>query len=169
MGMLSLVLHWIHLLSVVIWIGGVSYILFILLGNMRLISLRDRARFVPRILRRFLTVVWISIAAIVVSGVYRVVFVMRITSIEQLIFTRYGNILGIKLLLVIALIAVALSVTRRVYPRVVKHVSTHYDENPNNYVCSECGNVVGSIRSHLETGFLLAVVIIFLAAMLRGA
>ena len=167
--MLSLVLHWIHLLSVVLWIGGVGYVLFVLLGNMRFISLRDRARFVPRILRRFLIVVWASIFAIVVSGVYRVVFVMGITNVEQLIFTRYGNILGIKLLLVIILIAVALSVTTRVYPRTVRHVITHSNDSPDNYVCADCGRIVGSIRGHLEAGFLLAVVIIFLAAMLRGA
>ncbi|HIQ29901.1 MAG TPA: hypothetical protein EYH45_04985 [Candidatus Caldiarchaeum subterraneum] len=167
--MLSLVLHWIHLLSVVLWIGGVGYILFVLLGNMRFISLRDRARFVPRILKRFLVIVWLSIAAIIISGLYRVIFVMHITSVEQLIFTRYGNILGLKIILVVALITVALRITTKVYNRTVHHVAKHVDDEPNSYTCAECGSIVGSIRNHLEVGFLLSVVIIFLAAMLRGA
>ena len=167
--MLSLILHWIHLISVVLWIGGVGYVLFVLLGNMRFISLRDRAKFVPRILKRFLTIVWISISAIIISGLYRVVFVMRITNVEQLVFTRYGNILGLKIILVAALVIVALRVTTGVYPKTVQHVATHIDDKPDEYACGKCSSIVGSMRNHLEAGFLLALIIIFLAAMLRGA
>ena len=167
--MLSLFLHWLHLLGVVFWIGGIGYIIFVLLPNMSTIALRDRAKLVPRILKRFLKVVWISIFIIVLSGLYRVIFVMRITTIEQLIFTRYGNILGIKILLVIALITVALSVTLRVYRRTVSHVTTHNNDSPDSYSCPLCKNIIGSMQLHLETGLALAFIIIFLAAMLRGA
>ena len=167
--MLSLFLHWLHLLGVVFWIGGVGYIVFVLLPNMPTIALRDRAKLVPKLLKRFLKIVWISIAVIVLTGLYRVFFVMKITTIEQLIFTRYGNILGIKILLVIALITVALSVTLRVYRRTVSHVITHSNDSPDSYSCPACKNIVGSIQLHLETGLALAFIIIFLAAMLRGA
>jgi len=167
--MLSLFLHWVHLLSVVFWIGGVGYVVLVLLPNMRLIALRDRARFVPVMMRRFLTVVWISIALIVFSGLYRVLFVMQITTLEPFFFTRYGNILLLKLVLVAALIGVAASVSYRVYPRTVRHVITHLNDEPSVYSCKECSWVVGSIKNHLETGLAVAAVIIFLAAMLRGA
>ncbi|MDJ0269363.1 MAG: CopD family protein [Aigarchaeota archaeon] len=167
--MLSLLLHWVHLLSVVVWIGGVAYTVLVMLPNMQLIALRDRARLVPRILSRFLKIVWTSIALIAVSGLYRVVVVLNITGIEPLLLSRYGNILTLKLLLVAALIAVAASLTVRIYPRIVSHVATHINDGPDAYKCPACGSIVGTIRLHLKTGLALAAVIIFLAATLRGA
>ena len=166
--MLSVVFYWLHIIGVVFWIGGVAYIVLVLSPSLGLISLRDRARFVPKILRRFLVVVWISIAIIVASGIYRLVFVMGMRSLEPLFFTVYGNILSIKLLLVSALIGIAASISLRVYPRTVAHVSMHADEGPEVYACPACRTVAGSISRHVTLGLLLALAIIFLAVMLRN-
>jgi len=167
--MLSTFFHWLHLLGVVFWIGGVGYVVLVLLPSMPLIALRDRAKLMPRLLKRFLTVVWVSIALIASSGLYRVFFILGITAPEQFYYTWYGNLLAVKLATVIALIGVALLVTFRLYPRAVRHVQTHANEGPDSYKCPACATVAGSIRTHLETGLALGVVIIFMAAMLRGA
>ena len=167
--MLSLVLHWIHLLSVVFWIGGVAYLLLVLLPNLRLIALRDRAKLVPELFRRFMVVIWVSIALITVSGLYRVFFVLGFDSLNDLTASYYGNVLLIKLLLVAALFGVALSVTFRVRPSVVSHVKTHLNDPPESYACAMCKSVAGPLRAHLALGLALASVIILLAALLRGA
>lgn len=57
MEMISTILHTLHLLALVFWIGGVGYILFVLMPSLPVVSLRDRARLVPRLLSRFLTIV----------------------------------------------------------------------------------------------------------------
>jgi hypothetical protein len=75
----------------------------------------------------------------------------------------------LKLVLVAALIAVALSVTVRVYPRTVSHLKTHQNDQPAEYRCSKCGEVTDFIKAHLTAAVLLSVFIIFAAALLRGA
>jgi len=167
--LLSTFMHWLHLVSVVFWIGGIGYILFVLMPGIPMTSLRDRARMMPILLRRFLTVVWISIALLTVTGLFRVIYIIRITSIEPLILSHYGNLLLLKIILVTALIAVATSVTLRQYPRTLKHLKTHHDDPPESYKCQQCRSIVGSLRSHLDTGLALALVILFIAALLRGA
>jgi len=167
--MITTILHTLHLLAVVFWIGGVGYTLFVLIPALPTVSLRDRAVLVPRLFRRFLTLVWLSIAVVASTGLYRAVAVMGISSINSLTGTYYGNILLLKLVLVAALIAVALSVTVRVYPRTVSHLKTHQNDQPTEYRCSKCGDVTGFIKAHLTAAVLLSVFIIFAAALLRGA
>jgi uncharacterized membrane protein len=58
--MIATILHTLHLLAVVFWIGGVGYTLFVLIPALPTVSLRDRAVLVPRLFRRFLTLVWLS-------------------------------------------------------------------------------------------------------------
>lgn len=162
-------MHWLHLMGVVFWIGGIGYILLVLMPGMSAVALRDRARMVPILLRKFLTVVWVSIGLIVVSGLFRVFFVLQITSFEPLILSSYGNLLLVKILLVVGLIGVASAVTFRRYPSTLKHVTTHLNDPPDAYRCQLCGSVMGSLRNYLDTGLALALVIIFIAALLRGA
>jgi putative copper export protein len=162
-------MHWLHLLGVVFWIGGIGYILFVLMSGIPMTSLRDRARMMPILLKRFLAIVWISIAVIVASGLFRVFYVMGMTTLDPFILSSYGNLLLLKIILVIALIGVASSVTLRQYPRTLKHLTTHLNDPPESYRCQQCGSIVGGLRNHLDIGLALALVIIFLAAMLRGA
>lgn len=169
MEMISTILHTLHLLALVFWIGGVGYILFVLMPSLPVVSLRDRARLVPRLLSRFLTIVWLSVAISASSGLYRAVAVMGITSLNHLTGTYYGNVLMVKLVLVAVLIAIASSVTLRVYPRTVSHLKTHLDDQPTEYRCAKCSEVTGFIKVHLIAAVSLSVVIVFSAALLRGA
>ena len=169
MGLITTLLHTLHLLAVVFWIGGVGYTLFVLIPGLQTVSLRDRSALVPRLFRRFLTLVWLSIAVVASTGLYRAVAVMGISSLNSLTGTYYGNILLLKLVLVAALFAVALSVTVRVYPRTVNHLKTHQNDPPTEYRCSKCGEVTGIVKAHLTAAVLLSAFIIFAAALLRGA
>lgn len=143
--------------------------LLVLMPYMRLVALRDRARLVPAMLRRFIGVIWASIATIVFTGLYRVFLVMHITTIDQLTAGPYGQILTMKLTLVVVLIGIAASVTLRVYPRIAAHVATHEGDEHGVYTCPACGGLMGAMRRHLTAGLGIALVIILLAAALRGA
>ncbi|MEM1946478.1 MAG: CopD family protein [Candidatus Caldarchaeum sp.] len=167
--MLSTLFHAAHVFAVVLWIGGVGYSLMVLLPSLSTVSLRDRARFVPKVLKRFLTIVWLSIAVVSLSGLYRMVAVMNITALPQLSSSHYGQLLSVKLVFVIFLLAVALSVTLRVYPKVTNHVRQHLDESPDVYRCPVCREISGLMRVHLMAGLSMAAAIILLAAFLRGA
>ncbi len=165
--MLSHIFHWFHIVSVVAWIGGIIYILAVLLPNMPKVALRDRANFVPPLLRRFLVVVWTSVTLILATGFWRI---FAVWNAEQAAFwgTPLGRILMEKLTLVTAILVVVGLVTFRVVPRAIAHVATHRNDPPDAYACKQCATVIGGMKRHLQVGLVFALLIIFWAVRLRG-
>lgn len=162
---LPLAFHWIHLLGVVAWIGGIVYILGVLLPAMPHVALRDRATFVPLLLRRFLVVVWISIGAIVLTGLYRIFFVWDVTA-PGFFASWPGRTLAEKLVLVGALIGIAAKITFLVVPQAIEHVRTHKNDSPDDYKCPQCLQVIGRLKRHLQFALAIALVTILWAARL---
>ena len=165
--MLLSFLLWLHLLGVVAWIGGIAYILLVLMPAMPKIALRDRANFVPLTLRRFLRVVWIAVTVILVTGLCRA-FTIWPAGEASFWTTPLGRILGEKLGMVVLILGVVLSVTLRAVPRAIAHVATHKDDPADAYACKQCATIIGSLKRHLQIGLAIALVIIFWAVRLRG-
>jgi uncharacterized membrane protein len=167
MNILNSILYFLHVLAVVFWIGGIGYILFVLMPAVPHIALRDRARFMPLILRRFLVIVWTAIGVLILSGLYRMFFVWDVTQ-AGFFTTPTGYTLTIKLVLVAVLIAVAGVVTFQAVPRARAHVTTHHGDPPEAYTCAQCGDIVGGLRRLLQIALLVALTTIYAAVELRG-
>lgn len=167
MHLLSQALLWAHIVSVVAWIGGIVYVLFVLMPGMPAIALRDRARFVPLILTRFLWVVWAAFGIILATGLYRIFFVWDAAT-GAFWTSDLGRVLGEKLVMVVAILAVVLSVTFQAVPRAKAHVATHAHDAPDAYACKECATVIGGLKRRLQIGLVFALFIIFWAVRLRG-
>ncbi len=150
---------WLHVLGVVAWIGGIIYILAVLLPNMPKVALRDRANFVPPLLRRFLAVVWTSVVIILVTGFYRI-FVLWNAASPEFWTTPNGRLLMEKLGLVVLILGVVLSITFRAVPAAISHVGSHAADSPDAYKCPQCAKYIGAIKLHLQIGLGLALVII---------
>ena len=168
MSILNSVLYFLHVVAVVFWIGGISYILFVLMPAVPHVALRDRVKFMPLILRRFLYIVWAAIGLIVVSGVYRILFVWNVTE-AGFFSTQLGYVLIAKLMLVVVLIVIAILVTFQAVPRAREHVTTHLKDPPDEYKCAQCGDIVGRLRRLLQSALVVALVVIYAAIELRGA
>ncbi len=168
MSILNSVLYFLHIVATVFWIGGIGYILFVLMPAVPQISLRDRARFMPLILRRFLVVVWTAIGFLLFSGAYRIFFVWDISQMG-FFSTPLGYTLAVKLVLVGALIGIALLVTYRTVPHTRAHVRTHLDDSCDAYKCAQCRQIVGGMRRVLQAALIVALVVIYAAVELRGA
>lgn len=166
---LSLLLHWFHLLGVVIWVGGITFSLFALRAGLPLLGVRDRARFLHRVMGRFLHVVWGSIVVVTATGLYRVFFVSRMTQIEAFLTPPYGHALTTKIVVVLGMIAIAGILTFSVHKRMSVHVHLHEAESESPKTCVECGSILGGARRLMALGLILASVAILLAAFLRGA
>ena len=87
---LNLVLHWLHLSAVVIWIGGLGFNLMMLTPNLKQVDLTNRSKLISKVLPNFLKLVWISIAVIIATGLYRVAFVNNMTTLADFTSTSYG-------------------------------------------------------------------------------
>lgn len=166
---LSLVLHWLHLSAVVLWIGALGFNIMILMPNLKLIDLANRSRLMSRAMPSFLKLVWISIAIIVSTGLYRVVFVNQMTGLSDFVSTAYGLSLIAKMIIVVAMIAVAAVVTLRLAPRIISHLTIHMQGEPMQKSCSLCASMMKQTRVLMISIFAMSFAVVFIAAFLRGA
>lgn len=161
-------LYFLHLVAAVFWIGGIGYILFVLMPAVTTVALRDRARFMPIVLRRYLVVVWISIAVLAGTGLYRM-FMVWDAAASGFWATGLGHTLAGKLVLVVVLIGIAVRLTADTVPQAIRHVHTHLGEPAEAYRCAQCATLMGGMRRRLQLALLIGLAIIYLAVMLRGA
>jgi len=95
-----LVVLWLHLLGVVVWIGGVMYQAHVLLPAAR----RGAAGAFGDAARRALPVTWTAVALVVLTGFYNVT---RLGPLERVMESGAGLLLAGKFLLVLAMVALA--------------------------------------------------------------
>lgn len=166
---LSLILQWLHLSAVVLWIGGLGFNLMVLMPNLKRIDLTNRSKLVSKVLPNFLKLVWISIAVIVATGLYRVAFVKNMTALADFTSTSYGLSLLSKMSIVAIMIILAAIITVKFKPRILAHLSTHIEGAPMQQACSTCASMLKQTRMLMMTIFMLSFAVIFIAAFLRGA
>lgn len=61
--------YWIHLVSTVIWIGGITFILFIAIPSSRQVLGADAGRLIGEIVKRFTPLANYSIVLLVITGI----------------------------------------------------------------------------------------------------
>jgi len=166
---LSLVLHWLHLSAVVLWIGALGFNIMILVPNLKRIDLTNRSKLMSQVMPSFLKLVWISIAIIVSTGLYRVAFVNNMTKLSDFTATSYGLSLIAKMSVVVAMIAIAAIITLRLTPKIVSHLATHVQGEQMQQSCTICASMLKQTRFLMITIFVMSFVVIFIAAFLRGA
>ena len=169
MSVVSLVFQWLHLLAVITWIGGGIFNIFALSPYLPAIELKQRAILLRRVFKRFLTLTWISIAVIAASGLYRVFFVNQMVTAEPFLSTTYGNTLLVKLSLVSTMIIIVATVTFVLFPKISGHLKGHETETVSPKMCPICGKMLKQVRQLMTAGLGLAVIVVLLAAFLRGA
>ena len=102
---------WLHLLMTAIWLGGLIQLAAVL----PVLSRESQATgAVDRLIARFSNVPRVAVAVIVVTGLYAAW--LQVGSLDALLATLYGQLLVVKLVLIVPLVAIAafnLVVTRR--------------------------------------------------------
>jgi putative copper export protein len=98
------IITWIHLTSAAIWVGGSLFIGAVLAPILKIISysLEERLQIMIRVGRRFNKIAIPSLIILIGTGIYN--SYPFFSNFELLLSTSYGNLLIIKIILVIALI-----------------------------------------------------------------
>ena len=107
----NLILDSVHLLSVIVWIGGAIFSDRILLPSMSAISPDQAGKLMGGILKRFTPLVWGLISIIGFTGLIRS-YLKGSVNISFLLDTSSGNILLLKVALVCTMLAFGLLITR---------------------------------------------------------
>ena len=97
---MSLVVVWLHVLAVVVWIGGLMYQTHVLLPAAR----RDGASGFVAAARRGRRATWTAIAVVVLTGFYNVT---QLGPVERVMQSGVGLMVAGKFILVIAAITIA--------------------------------------------------------------
>lgn len=103
--LLDAVVLWIHLLSAVLFVGGSLFIWLVVLPASKLIAKdeSERMQIVEKIARRFGRITNITLVVLILSGVYNASWYLPSTG--TLFDTYLGNLLLVKVVLVIVLVA----------------------------------------------------------------
>ncbi|MFQ5857387.1 MAG: DUF4149 domain-containing protein [Anaerolineae bacterium] len=96
-----------HLLSAVVWIGGMAFIGLAIGPYLRTLEPVQRARLVNEIGGRFRTVSWIAIAILIATGIGNLALWGVLGDLSAFLTTRTGRILIWKLLVVAIMVIIA--------------------------------------------------------------
>ena len=153
-------LTWVHLISASIWVGGSLFLGVVLAPILRKMSMpiEERLEFMIKVGKKFNKIALPSLIILIATGLYQSHLVLN--KQEILFDTTYGQILVIKILLVIALIITF-----------VIHVRTFNNNTERKIVAKEMTdkqlqklNKKGMILG--EVTVTLSIIILLLAAML---
>jgi putative copper export protein len=143
----SIVPVWLHVLGVVIWIGGVAWQAHVLAPLAR----RGDARVFAEAARRARPVTWTAVSVVVLTGFYNVT---RLGPLETVMQSGAGLALAGKFMLVLAAVALAAQRDFAHVPRLVGATTGPGEDDPKR--------ILGAI-AWLDRGVLiLAVVIVYL-------
>jgi len=144
LNLFRLVNHWIHLLSVIFWLGGVAYMFLLLVPTLRrTVSEQVAASVIAALHKRFTTITFILSFVLLVTGGINIGMSRHGGTFPP----EYFALLGAKAFLFVIFITIAW----RNYLEVRRH--------PDQQVLAEV--------PFLRFSFILAILIVFLAAGLR--
>jgi len=143
---------WLHLLGVVVWLGGLMYQAHVLMPAAR----RNGVAPLADTLRRGRRVTWVAIALVVVTGFYNVTL---LGPLDRALQSGAALLLALKFMLVLAAVAVAGQRDFAQVPRLARAVAAGDDPGPALSAITWMDRVV----------LLLAVVIVYLGLAVARA
>lgn len=165
---MPLFLHWLHLVAAVAWIGGVTFLTLIFFPIFGGVDPLTRAQFAPRLIRRFLVLVWSAVLLLLLTGLYRIVVVQQMVTTATWLQSSYGHILMTKLALYLLLVGIVVHFSGVSYPRIREHMREHL-VTPVPTACTTCARLLRKTRRMMLIAWTLGLLALLLAARLRGA
>ncbi len=154
------IIAWIHLISASIWVGGSIFIgiVFVPVLKTMTTSMEERLQIMIKVGRRFNKIAVPSLIILIITGVYN--SHQFLSKPELLLSSSYGNLLIIKIILVIALIIVFAVHVRIIRKDVEEKILSK--EMPENQI--------QKLRKKIiilgEATVVISVAILFMAALL---
>lgn len=139
---MSTIFQWIHVGAAVIGVGGIAFLVVVLLPSLGALSADQRDQLVQAVMRRFRWVSWTVIILLLASGLYNVRLVWEAP------WGTYWRLLTIKIILAFLVFAISLGLTL-----------------PLNFL----NRLRAQRKLWLTLAFALALVVILISAYLRRA
>ena len=108
---IQIVLDYVHIISVMVWIGGGIYFLRIVQPSLAALPPDQAGKLTGAILKKFTPIAWGLIIVIGVGGLLRA-FLFGLLDQTILMSTTYGNLLLLKMALYVVMVVVGITITR---------------------------------------------------------
>jgi len=154
-NILIAILNFFHLLAAVVWIGGMLYATLVLMPAMEAIDPPQRGRLMGAVGQRFIPLVWISIAVLLVTG-----FLKTPAGMLFSLASIYGILLTVKHLVVLLMVINAALITFVLSPKMEK-LAPPPGERPS----PELGRVQGQLTNVSLFNTFLGVLLLLLVAL----
>lgn len=159
MQFLRIVNDWLHLGMAVIWIGGIHYHMVILGATAKELQPDARGTLTLGTFKRFTRIVWASIFILVITGFFKAIY---LRAFSGFFFTTYGWFFGIKLLLALAMIVVAIVFTFVFGPKLTSLLESKSQESQAELATLQ-KKMSMLVRVNLLFGFLILLSVVLLA------
>jgi putative copper export protein len=155
------IITWIHLTSASIWVGGSLFIGAVLAPILKTMSfsLEERLQIMIKVGRKFNKIAIPSLIILIVTGIYN--SVPFFNNYEMLFSTNYGNLLTIKIILVIAIIIAYIIHIRIIRKDVEEKIISKQLTEKQIQILRKKIIILG------EVIVVLSIVVLFLAALLN--
>ncbi len=99
----AIAVDWVHLMAMVMWVGGLFY--FVAIIGPILTGLSEPTRSLSGLVARFSNFARVAVAALIVTGIYS--GWLQVGSVEGLLTTAYGQTLLVKIILIVPVLGLA--------------------------------------------------------------
>ena len=156
------ILTWIHITCAAIWVGGSLFIGVVFAPILKKMSMpiEERLQLMIKVGRRFNKLAVPALIILMVTGIYQSHLILQKS--DLLLESSYGNILVIKIILVVALIATFAIHVRVIRKDVEEKIMSKQISNDQLQVLRKKIIILGEIT------VVLSVIILFLAAVLNS-
>lgn len=160
MNFFRVINDWLHLTMAVIWIGGLYYHFVVLGATAKELPDEAKRPLVLGTFKRFTRIIWVSIILLFITGIFKGIY---LRAFGGLFYTNYGWIFGIKLLLALAMMVVAIVLTFVLGPELHAAVSNPYDSDETLFQTLQ-NRMSRLVRTNLLLGMLILLAVVMLAA-----
>ena len=156
------ILTWIHVTCAAIWVGGSLFIGVVFAPILKKMSMpiEERLQLMIKVGRRFNKLAVPALIILMVTGIYQSHLILQKS--DLLLESSYGNILVIKIILVVALIATFVIHVRVIRKDVEEKIMSKQISNDQLQVLRKKIIILGEIT------VVLSIIILFLAAVLNS-
>ena len=162
MAIEQVILTWIHITCAAIWVGGSLFIGVVFAPILKKMSMpiEERLQLMIKVGRRFNKLAVPALIILMITGMYQAHLILQKS--DLLLESSYGNILVIKIILVIALIATFAIHVRVIRKDVEEKIMSKQISNDQLQVLRKKIIILGEIT------VVLSIIILFLAAALNS-
>lgn len=156
------ILTWVHITCAAIWVGGSLFIGAVFAPILKKMSMpvEERLQLMIKVGRRFNKIAVPALIVLMGTGIYQAHLILQKS--ELLVESSYGNILAIKIILVVALIVTFAIHVRVIRKDVEEKIMSKQISNDQLQVLRKKIIILGEIT------VVLSIIILFLAAVLNS-